>query len=141
MALYLITRLGDTRLVLDAHHVGSVIEVERIAPVPSLPPHVAGLCALRSRVLTVIDAGEALGLGPVDRTAPIAAACTVDGHEYAFLFDEVDDVVEAGAPEPCPVALAATWAQAALGLVRVDGVSMLLVDPGALIAGPARAAA
>lgn len=141
MTLYLIARLGETKLVLDANRIGSVIEVERIAPVPSLPPHVAGLCALRSRVLTVIDGGMALGLGAVDRAAPIAAVCEVDGHHYAFLFDEVEDVVEAGAFEPCPVALAPTWAHAALGLVRVAGVSMLLVDPAAIIAGPMRAAA
>lgn len=141
MALFLIARLGEQTVALDTAGVGSVVEIERVAPVPCVPPHIRGLCALRSRVLTVIDAPAALGLPPIAPRCATAVACDVDGHGYALLVNAVLDVVEADAPEPCPVALAPAWAAAAIGLVRVGAESVLLLDPGALVAGPAAAAA
>lgn len=141
MTLYLIARLGDEGVALDTRGVASVVGIERIAPVPRVAPHVLGLSALRSRVLTVIDGRQAVGLGPIDAARAIAVACDVDGHGYALLLDAVDDVVEAGAPEACPVALAPAWSRVATGLLRVDGRTVLLLDPAALVAGPEALAA
>jgi purine-binding chemotaxis protein CheW len=141
-ALYLIARIADETIALPAAAIGSVVEVENVAPVPRVPPHVAGLFALRSRVLTVIDTCAALGLGRIAQSG-VATAVIVDsdGHSYALLVDEVRDVVEAAAPEPCPALLNDAWARAALGAIRHGDEAILLIDPAVVVAGPQSLAA
>src|SRR4051794_833112 len=118
-ALYLIARIDDEMVALPATEIGSVVEVDQIATVPRVPPHVAGLFALRSRVLTVIDTRAALDLGTIARNdAMTAIIVECDGHSYALLVDEVEDVIEAASPEPCPAMLRPAWRRAAKGTIR-----------------------
>lgn len=142
--LKLIARVGGQSVALPAAAIESVVEIDAVTPVPLAPPHVAGLAALRSRVLTVIDSYAALGIAPVPLTQERqAVVVTIDGHLYGLLVDEVEDVVEvAGEPLPVHAGVDAGWAAAALGLVDFGGRSLLLLDPARLVAGAAvRAAA
>jgi purine-binding chemotaxis protein CheW len=142
-SLMLIARIAGQRVALTAEAVGSVVELETITPVPLAPPHVAGLAALRSRVLTVIDSYAALELGqsPRDRLCQ-AVVVTIDNHLYGLLVDEVEDVVEIrGDPMPLHARLGRGWREGAIGLVEHEGQAVLLLDPARLIAGPVAAAA
>jgi purine-binding chemotaxis protein CheW len=146
MALYLIVMLAGERVALLADDVDSVVEIERITPVPRAPRHIAGLAALRSRVLTIIDSATVLGLPP-DAPAEGGAArqtvvVTVDGHLYGIQVSAVDDVIELATPvQPIRGTLAAGWARVALGLIELEENSLLLLDPAALIALPPALAA
>ena len=53
--LYLLATLAGTRIAVEAGEVEAVVKLTEISPVPGMGAHVAGLSALRSRVLTVID--------------------------------------------------------------------------------------
>lgn len=141
-SLYLIARIADETVALPATEIGSVVDVDQIAPVPRVPPHVAGLFALRSRVLTVIDTRASLELGPMAREGDMTAVIVEnEGHSYALLVDEVEDVIEAGQPEPCPALLPASWRRAARGTIRRGEEAILLIDPAAVVNGPAPVAA
>ncbi|HET8612437.1 MAG TPA: chemotaxis protein CheW [Sphingomonas sp.] len=135
--LKLIARIAGQRVTLPADAVESVVEIEAITPVPLAAPHIAGLAALRSRVLTIIDSYAALDLGTAPREGVLqAVVVTIDNHLYGLLVDEVEDVVEiAGDPMPLQAGLGAGWTGAALGLVEHDGRALLLLDPGRLVAG------
>ena len=52
--LLLIVTIAGQRVALPAAAVESVVELDTLIPVPRAACHVAGLSALRSRVLTVI---------------------------------------------------------------------------------------
>lgn len=136
--LLLIARMAGRRLALPARDIEAVIELEGLSPVPGAPAHVAGLSALRSRVLTVIDSRASLGL-PADPDAPFGEAIVVPsgGHAYALLVDQVEDVVE-GEEEPVPLdaPAGAGWDRVARGVVATGGDLLLYVDPHQLIAGP-----
>jgi len=137
MALYLIARIDQEIVALPATEIGSVVEVDQIAAVPRVPAHVAGLFALRSRVLTVIDTRTSLELGAIDREAAMTAVIVeCEGHSYALLVDEVEDVIEAGQPEACPALLPASWRRAAKGTIRRGEEAILLIDPAVVVAGP-----
>jgi purine-binding chemotaxis protein CheW len=134
--LYLIVRIGDRAAALPAAQVGSVVEVDEIAPVPRAPAHVAGLFALRSRVLTVIDTRVALGMEPADSGKILnAVIVSNDGHSYALLVDHVDDVIEAGIPEASPAVLDPVWEEAGLGVIHHGEAVVLVLEPSILIAG------
>ena len=135
--LLLIVTIAGERVALPASSVDSVVQVEGLVPIPRAPAHLAGLAALRSRVLTAIDCHAALGLGPTQvRPAHDAIVVEEDGHPYALLVDDVEDVIEHdGELHPLRGARAAGWARAATGMLELDGRLGLFVDPAALIAG------
>jgi purine-binding chemotaxis protein CheW len=139
--LLLIVRLAGERVAMPASQVEAVVELEAITPVPRAAAHVKGLAALRSRVLTVIDCCAALGAGSIAGTAE-AIIVPCDGHSYVLLLDSVEDVVEADAARlPLRAPLAPHWARVATHMIEAGGDLLLLVDPHALIAGPAVEAA
>ena len=143
--LLLVVTIAGERVALPAAAVESVVELDALSPVPRAPAHVAGLSALRSRVLTVIDCMRSLELGESDYSNGIkeAAVVEIDGHHYALIVDLVEDVVEA-ASEPAPVraAMGPGWERVSQGMVETEVGPLLLVDVAALIAGAeARAAA
>jgi purine-binding chemotaxis protein CheW len=145
-ALLLVVVIAGERVALRSCETESVVELDTLIPVPRAAAHVAGLSALRSRVLTVIDAKRSLDLGISDCSDGIREAVVVelDGHHYALLVDQVEDVVES-LSEPSPVrgAMEAGWERVALGMVETETGPILLVDVAAVVAGAdsARAAA
>lgn len=140
--LLLIARLAGRRIAFPAAEVEAVVELEGLTPAPRAAPHVAGLSALRSRVLTVIDGLAALEAGRSDGTCRDAIVVPSGGHTYALLVEEVEDVIEASAPvTPAKAPLGAGWDRVALGTIEAEGELFLLADPHALIAGPAARAA
>lgn len=143
--LLLIVTIAGERVALPAAAVESVVELETLTPVPRAPDHVAGLSALRSRVLTVIDCMRSLELGNTDCADGIreAAVIELDSHHYALIVDQVEDVVEAlSEPAPVRAAMEPGWDRVATGMVETEAGPLLLIDVTALIAGPdVRAAA
>ena len=140
--LLLIGRLAGRRIAFPAAKVEGVVELEGLTPVPCAAPHVAGLSALRSRVLTVIDGLAALEAGRTEGPGRDAIVVPSGGHTYALMVDEVEDVIEAsGPPTPAKAPLGAGWDRVSLGMVEAEEELFLLVDPHQLIAGPAARAA
>jgi purine-binding chemotaxis protein CheW len=136
--LLLVVTIGGERVALPSAAVESVVELDTLIPVPRAAPHVAGLSALRSRVLTVIDCMLSLELGTTDCSDGIreAAVIELDGHHYALIVDLVEDVVEAlSEPVPMRAALTQGWERVSCGMVETEVGPLLLVDVASLIAG------
>jgi purine-binding chemotaxis protein CheW len=141
--LLLIITIAGERVAIPAADVESVVEIEGLTPVPRAAAHVAGLSALRSRVLTVIDAFASLEVGCANisglREAIVAQA---DGHPYALLVETVEDVLEhSGEILPVRTSLAGGWRRVAKGMVEAGGDLLLLIDTQALLTGPTAQAA
>src|SRR5688572_31024094 len=136
--LLLIVTIAGSRVALPAAAVESVVELDTLIPVPRAAVHVAGLSALRSRVLTVIDTLRSLELGESQCSNGIreAAVVELDGHHYALIVDAVEDVVEAlSEPVPMRAAMGEGWERVSAGLVETETGPLLMVDVAALIAG------
>lgn len=138
--LLLIVSIADSRVALPAAAVESVVELEALIAVPRAPAHIAGLSALRSRVLTVIDCRRSLDLGATDLTSEgihEAAVVEIEGHHYALTVDAVEDVMESlSEPTPVRAPMEAGWERVSKGMVETEEGPMLLVDIEKLIAGP-----
>jgi purine-binding chemotaxis protein CheW len=143
--LLLVVTIAGERVALPAAAVESVVELDTLIPVPRAAPHIAGLSALRSHVLTVVDCMRSLELGDTDCSdgSREAAVVELDGHHYALIVDLVEDVVEATSDsQPMRAAMGDGWERVSLGMVESEAGPLLLVDVGALIAGSeAKAAA
>ena len=136
--LLVILQIAGRRCAVSAHDVKSVIELGVVTPVPRTPDFIAGIAALRSQSLTVIDCRRALGLDSAgwptdDRAAVIANA----GHSYALIVDQVEDITTAnGLPGQVPGGFGPAWARVATGMIETRTGPALLIDLAALIAGP-----
>lgn len=135
--LLVILQIAGRRCALSALDVRSVIETGTITPIPRSPVWIAGITALRSQALTVIDCRRAIGLAedewPTDHRA---AVVTEGGHSYALLVDGIEDITTAaGDPGQIPGGFGAEWSRVALGMIETMAGPALLIDLPALLAG------
>lgn len=138
--LYLIARLAGQRLAIDAREIDSVIDIGVVVPAPGAPATIVGVAALRSRVITVVNTWAVLDL-PSAEQSPRAVVTRVDGHDYAILFDRVEDIANLDlAPLTSGVALEDRWRGAAYGFVEHGGEPMLAISLAALVPSVAAAA-
>lgn len=141
--LYLLATLAGTRIAVETGEVEAVVRLTDISPVPGMGAHVAGLSALRSRVLTIIDVaalirGEAT---PIEQRG-LAIIANISGHSYGLMVDSVSDICRVPEGElPLRGQLAPAWTPYARALVEHDGHPWLLVSLAAFIEGGALAQA
>lgn len=140
MTLLLIAHVAGQAIAIAAEQIDSVVDIGTVVPVPRTNPAVRGLTALRSRVVTVVDTGLALGLPATPADARRAVITQLDGHLYAVLVDAVEDV---GAFEPGPLVggltLGGGWHAVGTGMVEHRGEPVLIVDLAMLVPMPAAA--
>jgi purine-binding chemotaxis protein CheW len=132
--LAVFARIGNHHVAFDAKAVEAVIDLGDIVPVPLAPPHICGLAAVRSQVLTVVDVSAALSGEAGSGTSRRALVVARDKHRYALLVDAVEEVA---APQSVsthiPPGLGASWARAARGTMQTGGTIALTLDIGAII--------
>ncbi len=134
-ALHLIGWLGGRGVLFDAAQVESVVDVGEIVPVPRAGAGVRGLTALRSRVATVVDSWELLGLPAPGGDRRRAVTSAVDGQLYAVLLDGMEDVAPVRVAPLVPgVALGERWGAIASGAAVHAGEPMLVIDLPRMIA-------
>lgn len=136
--LLVIAQIAGRRCALSALDVKSVIELGAVTPIPRTPDHIAGITALRSQALTVIDCRLALGLDanawPTDHRAAVVAE---GGHSYALMVDGIEDITTSvGEPGQVPGGFGPEWSRVATGMIETMIGPALLIDLAALLAGP-----
>jgi purine-binding chemotaxis protein CheW len=137
--LFLLAQLAGRPVAVNVAQVESVVDIDRVVPVPGALPGIAGLAALRSRVVTVVDTHAALGL-PTPAAAPARAIVTkVEGHLYALLVDALDDV--AAYPARPRERGASGWDGAGTAVIDRDGEPVLAIDLAQLVPGAGAGAA
>lgn len=144
-SLFLFAVIADTPVAVRADEIEAVVRLGEVVPVPRVPPHVRGLAALRSRVLTVIDMHVRIfGAEPRAAMAGHAIVAEIAGHSYGFCVDALADICHAAQGiQPVRGRVDPAWAPFVTGLVAREGRSHLLLtltDFVAMPAGPALAA-
>ena len=128
MELFLIAHVASRAVAIPAEQVESVVDLGEIVPVPGGGRSLRGLAALRSRVVTVIDTGVALGLDATPATVRRAVITRVDGHHYAVLVDALEDVAPFIRQPLAGLRLGAGWAATGTALIERDGEPLLVID-------------
>jgi purine-binding chemotaxis protein CheW len=136
-ALYLIAHIDGCRVAIESDRVESIVHVPDIIPVPRSDPSVAGLFALRSRVLTLIDSQFVVtGQRRQLEKGCLAVVAEVGGHYFGLAVDRVEDVVSiAEADIQAAIAPAAQWKQIISETASVNGDLVMILDPARLVAG------
>ena len=114
--------------ILQVQDVLGEIKVTRI---PLAPPQVSGSLNLRGRIVTAIDVRKCLGLPPLSETDKRMSVVVIHDDElYSLIIDKVGDVLTLHEKdfEQNPGTLDITWKAISLGVYRLDGQILVILD-------------
>ena len=141
---YVTVFVGETMFGLTIDRVHDVFVPAGITPVPLAPKEIVGLLNLRGRVVTALCLRRRLGIPAREAgAAEMAIGLEQAGETFALIVDGVGEVLKLGADtqEPVPINLDARWRDISLGVHRLDGRLLVILDVAALLAfGDAREA-
>ena len=129
--------VGETMFGLAIDRVHDVFVPSGITPVPLSPPEIVGLLNLRGRVVTALCLRRRLGLpGRAPGAKEMAIGLERSGETFALVVDGVGEVLKLSAQtyEPVPINLDARWRDLSLGVHRLDGRLLVILDVDALLA-------
>lgn len=136
-SLLVMSLIAGRRCAFLAPDVESVIEVGVITPIPRTPDYIAGLTAMRSQALTVLDCRTAIGFEASDFALDHRAiVARHKGDSYALRVDAIEDICSAvSEPGSVPGGFGEQWSRVANGLIETRVGPALLLDLDALIGG------
>jgi len=88
----LLVRLGSEYFALPIGDVLEVLDTPTITSLPLLPAGVIGQCAIRERLLTVLDGAALLGV-PRGGGGGTLLVLEAEGTRFGMLVDDVEDLV------------------------------------------------
>lgn len=130
--------IDDVQFGIPVLQVRDVLDSPATYPVPLAPREIKGSINLRGRIVTAIDLRARLGLPPRDatlRSKCVIVELTSTGEPYAFLVDEVGDVLRVMAEdyEPNPITLSREWSALCRGIYRRPEGLLLVLDAQAVL--------
>ncbi len=105
---YLTFKLNREGYAIDVMQVVEIIRLQKITPVPHMPPHLKGVINLRGKVIPIIDLRERFGLSDLKTTEH---TCIVVVHiqteekqtlSAGLIVDEVEEVLSIPAEDVQP---------------------------------------
>ena len=130
--------LGQALCGLDTLKVQEVVRLGRVTPVHDSPEYLVGIINLRGKIITVIDLGLKLGLGPREACADSLVYIIESWGEYiGLLIDGVADVVavEREGLAPPPENVNGVLAQFITGVWRTDLSLIAILDVETVLEG------
>lgn len=128
---YVTVRLAGQLLGIPVLTVHDVLNAQTITRIPLAPSWVAGVLNLRGRIVTAIDLRERLGIPRrEDDQKEMSVVVEHKGEPYSLQIDSVGEVLALDEEdfEKNPVTLDARWREVSMGIYRLDGELMAVLD-------------
>ena len=128
---YVTALIGGQLFGLPILRVQDVFAPERLTQVPLAPAEIAGVLSLRGRIVTLIDMRSRLGLGHrEDESQAMAIGVESRGESYGLLIDTIGEVLKLDdmACEPNPSNLDPHLASVSMGIYRLEGQLLMVLD-------------
>jgi purine-binding chemotaxis protein CheW len=133
--LYLIAYIDGCRVAINSGRIESIVQIPEIISVPRVDPSIAGLFALRSRVLTLIDSQYSV-TGNRQQLAKgcLAVVVEISGHHYGLAVDKVEDVVSISDEAiQKSISPSAKWKPVISEIAQVGDHLVMILDPAKMV--------
>ncbi len=128
--------VGDQMLGIPILKVQDILSLENITAIPLAPPQVKGPINLRGRIVTLVSVRVCLGLGEREEAEAgeehTDMGITIEhGNDlYTLLVDTIGDVISVADDwlEKNPGTLDPAWREFAIGVYRLEGALMVVLD-------------
>lgn len=138
---YLTVVLENEAYGIGVLKVREIIRMQKITPVPQMPPFVKGVINLRGRVIPIVDLRVKFGLKAefAERTCIVVVQVKLPTEQIVqmgLIVDSVEEVVtlQAGEIEPTPEFGARIDTAYLLGMAKVKGAVKTLLDIDRVVA-------
>lgn len=138
---YLTVVLENEAYGIAVLKVREIIRLQKITPVPQMPPYVKGVINLRGRVIPVVDLRVKFGLKAefAERTCIVVVQVKLPSEQtvqMGLVVDSVEEVVTLAAHEiePTPEFGARIQTEYLLGMAKVKGQVKTLLDIDKVVA-------
>ncbi len=111
--------------------VQDVLGETKVTRIPLAPPQVCGSLNLRGRIVTAIDVRKCLGIPPLEgEPSNMSVVVMYDDELYSLVIDDVGDVLTLKDKdyEQNPATLDVMWKSVSLGVYRLDGKILVVLD-------------
>ncbi|MDB5366475.1 MAG: chemotaxis protein CheW [Rhodospirillales bacterium] len=135
-AEYVTTIVADQMFGIPVLQVQDVLGPQRVTRIPLAPKEVAGALNLRGRIVTAIDVRTRLGMPPRPADSRAMSIVVEHGGElYSLIVDEVGEVLSLPGErlESNPPTLDSGWRSVSLGIHRLEGRLLVVVDVARLL--------
>ena len=134
---FLTVLINGQRFGIPVLQVQDVLSKQSVTNIPLAPPEVAGSLNLRGRIVTAIDVRKRLGLPPAEHGKSKDMSVVVEHHNelYSLVIDRVGDVMALKNEdfENNPATLEASWRDVSMGIYRLEGELLVVLDVPALL--------
>ena len=133
---FLTITIADQLFGIPVLQVQDVLGEQSVTKVPLSPPAISGSLNLRGRIVTAINVRRCLGLSDREGKHQVMSVVVEQGGElYSLIIDEVGDVLNLRDDdyENNPATLDSTWKNVALGIYKMQGRIMVVLDVPKLI--------
>ncbi|MBL8639694.1 MAG: chemotaxis protein CheW [Alphaproteobacteria bacterium] len=130
---FLTVEIGGQMFGIPILQVQDVLGELKVTRIPLAPPQVSGSLNLRGRIVTAIDVRKCLGLKPLElgpNERRMSVVVNYDEELYSLIIDSVGDVLTLPDKdfETNPATLDVTWKAVSLGVYRLHGRIMVVLD-------------
>ncbi|HYD29786.1 MAG TPA: chemotaxis protein CheW [Azospirillaceae bacterium] len=128
--------IADQLFGIPVLQVQDVLGHQRITRIPLAPPEVAGSLNLRGRIVTAIDVRLRLGLQGRPKDKPgMSIVVDLRGELYSLMVDAVGEVLSLTNEdfERNPATLDPRWREVSMGIYRLNGQLLVVLDVSRLL--------
>ncbi len=128
---YLTIMIANQIFGIPVLQVQDVLGKQSVTKIPLAPPEVAGSLNLRGRIVTAINVRRRLGLDPrVDGQKEMSVVVEHENELYSLVIDDVGDVLSLynNDFDATPATLDTLWREISLGIYRLDGRLLIVLD-------------
>lgn len=123
--------IGGQMFGIPILQVQDVLGQQKVTKIPLAPAQVSGALNLRGRIVTAIDVRTCLDLeeAPAD-SKKMSVVVETDHELYSLIIDQVGDVLSLYEEdyESTPATLDPTWRSVSLGVYRLEGKLLIILD-------------
>ncbi len=131
-----VLELGDEAYGIEISHIQEIVRLQPTRSVPDAPADIDGITCLRGSMLPVVDLRRRLGVRIADASPQSRLVVTDVGIEtVALVVDGVSEILTISPDQvDAPDALTASEGDLVLGVAKVNGRMIVVIDPYALLA-------
>ncbi len=133
---FLTITIGGQLFGIPVLQVEDVLGEQSVTEVPLSPPAISGSLNLRGRIVTAINVRKCLHLEPREgKHKQMSVVVEQGGELYSLIIDEVGDVLNMNNKdfENNPATLDPVWKNISLGIYKMDGQILVILDVPKLI--------
>ncbi|MCD6497348.1 MAG: purine-binding chemotaxis protein CheW [Deltaproteobacteria bacterium] len=131
-------RVGPHRMAMDISQIKEIVPPLPVTEVPKTPAFIEGVIELRGAIIPVVDLRAKFNVPHEDHGHTKSIIAAIEGHIFAFVVDEVTDVIRLPVDQISQAPTLSNQGQILRGVFHYNGGLVLVLDPTGIFSNEER---